>query len=263
MHDRRPAPVAALASRSRAVLLALLPLARSADAGPPGGRGPPRRQRPNIVLVVLDDFSMDLLQTLRSARAMRAPGRVLPRTRSSSTRCAASRGRAPSPGSTPTRPACAPTSPTRPTRRTRAAGTPPSPGSATASARWRCGCRRRATRRGTSASTSTSTSTSPADPCRPRRPAGTTCASSSAPPTTAGSSTAPAPSTGGRRSATTRRRRRTRRREAKDAAYAGTVIGTDALEFIDAPRGRRGAVLPPGGALRPAQPRQRAAALRR
>ena len=244
-----------------AVLLSVLP--RPAPRTP-GSRTVAAPKRPNIVLVVLDDFSMDLLQTLRSAADDARAGRVVPARVRRRLACAASRGRAPSPGSTPTRPGCAPTSPTRPTRRTRAAATPPSPGSATASARWRCGSRRRATRRGTSASTSTSTSTTPAADCRPTPPGwddlrvvfgsaydGWEFYSTR---TLDGKPVAALPpgAAGRARSAAT-----------KDAAYAGTVIDADALEFIDAHEDDGGAVLPPGGAVRPAQPGQPAAALRR
>ena len=58
-----------------AVLLPVLPQTRAAD---PGLRTVAAPKRPNVVLVVLDDFSMDLLQTLRSARTMRARGASYP-----------------------------------------------------------------------------------------------------------------------------------------------------------------------------------------
>ena len=60
-----------------------------------------RTPRPNIVVVMLDDFSMDLVQTMRSVQRMRQGGRVATRTPSSPTRCAACRGRASSPGQYP------------------------------------------------------------------------------------------------------------------------------------------------------------------
>ena len=65
--DRRPTLLAPHAAR------------RGADRAPAAGRPrPPSTQRPNVVLVVLDDFSMDLLRTMRSARTMRARGASYP-----------------------------------------------------------------------------------------------------------------------------------------------------------------------------------------
>ena len=89
----------------------------SATAG--GVRAEPAPQtaprRPNIVFVLMDDFSMDLLpHDAQRARDGAARGVVRP-TPSSWTRCAASRAARRSPGSTRTRPACAPTPPTCPT----------------------------------------------------------------------------------------------------------------------------------------------------
>ena len=209
----------------------MLPQTRAADAGLRTVAAP---KRPNIVLVVLDDFSMDLLQTLRSARAMRARGASYPHAFVVDSLCCVSRastftGQYPHQTGVRTNVAD-PTDPADPR------------GGYAAFARFGNRERTVAVRLQASGYTTgyvgkylNQYEYQPGGPaCRPRRPAGTTCGSSSAPPTTAGSSTAPAPSTGSRRSATTRRRRRSASAEAKDAAYAGTVIGTDALEFIDA-----------------------------
>ena len=243
-----------------AVLLPVLPQTRAADPGLRTVAAPEaaqrRARRPRRLL---DGPAADAAQRPDDARA----GRVVPARLRRRLACAASRGRAPSPGSTPTRRGCAPTSPTRPTRRTRAAATPPSPGSATASARWRCDSRRRATRRGTSASTSTSTSTPRVTACRPRRRAGPTGGWCSAPPTTAGTSTAPAPRREAGRCATTRHRRRAPRghqgRGVRRHRHRAPTPSSSSL----AHEGERGAVLPPGRAVRAARAGQRAAALRR
>ena len=159
------------------------------------------------------------------------------RTRSSSTRCAASRGRAPSPGSTPTRPACAPTSPTRPTRRTRAVATP---------AFARFGNRERtvavaAARVGLhdgvcQASTSTSTSTSPAVPCRPRRPVGRPARRLRLRLRRLGVLQHPDPSTGSRSLRYHPAPPTGASAEAKDAHLRRGRHRRDALAFIDAPR---------------------------
>lgn len=60
-----------------ALVASVLPLAGPATTEVSAAEARPA-QRPNIVLVVLDDFSMDLLQTLRSARTMRARGASYP-----------------------------------------------------------------------------------------------------------------------------------------------------------------------------------------
>ena len=90
-------------------LLALWPAQppgrRRADAGRGRCPQPLPDARPNIVVVMLDDFSMDLVADDAVGAADAPHGCVATRTRSSPTRCAACRGRASSPASTPTRPA--------------------------------------------------------------------------------------------------------------------------------------------------------------
>ena len=196
----------------------------------------PPESRPNIVLVVLDDFSMDLLQTLRSARTMRETAASDPHSYVVDSLCCVSRASTFT-GQSPTRRACAPTWPIPVTRPTREAATPRSRSSATARAVSRCVFSAPATRRGTSGGTSTSTRTTPAARRRPSRLIGQTFGAvfgsaydgrefyssllqdgrlrlrhHPAPPAQA--------------SAT-----------AKDAAYAGTVIEENALEFIAAHAG--------------------------
>ena len=165
-----------------------------------------------------------------------ADGRDRTRTPSSSTRCAASRARASSPGSTPTRPASAPTPPTTRHRRSarRLAGVrgPRQPRARV----QRRGCRRPATRPASSASSSTSTSGRPGRALPPAaaglvelqrrlrlrlRRLGLRQHARS----TDGSCGGAAPGA----------RRPPRPTRSKDAAYAGTVIGERALDFIAAP----------------------------
>ena len=59
-----------------AVLLATLPFARA--TAPASVAAEAADDRPNVVLVLLDDMSMDLLRTMRSARTMRSTGAWYP-----------------------------------------------------------------------------------------------------------------------------------------------------------------------------------------
>ena len=60
---------------------------------------------PSIVLVLMDDFSLDLLDTMRSAERMRRTGATYEHAFVVDSLCCVSRSST-SPGSTPTRPAC-------------------------------------------------------------------------------------------------------------------------------------------------------------
>lgn len=78
MQPRVRAVAGAVAARTAALVVSALPVTKPAIGSQSSAASSAPESRPNIVLVVLDDFSTDLLQTLHSARTMRARGATYP-----------------------------------------------------------------------------------------------------------------------------------------------------------------------------------------
>ena len=144
--------------------------------------------QPNIVLVLMDDFSKDLLPTMRSVRYMARHGASYDNAFVVDSLCCVSRA-ATFTGQYPHQTGVFTNGPTCPTLAGRWAGGARSPRTAERAAPSRSGSRSRATRPATSASTSTATRRCTATRSRRSRAGGRTSGRSSARPTTSGSST--------------------------------------------------------------------------